>query len=321
MILHCRYVTPARGFQNKVERHAFTRKTRIYPTNKLEVNNSQLSLRRPLSSLYSSHRLSQESNSALASTVMASTIVKSVTTTTTTNTISSTTTTTTVQNMTIAVRTLTGKIVELQVCSTDTVLRLKERLEDKEGIPPAQQRLIHEGKQMNDMGTMEMYGIQHGAMVMLVPSALSHFALYNQQRALNKPGSLPSSRHEALYFSFLRYGYRQWHCPGRFASWMSFGRNVLPPFEKHMLSTNEMHPMPQYATYDPSKEPRYSHFADRCEDGPGPNDGWCPVDSDCEVNVKTGKPFCKKCFPEGGMCSDDTECCKGTCQYNGCTNQ
>lgn len=45
-------------------------------------------------------------------------------------------------------QTLTGKEIEIDIEPTDKVERIKERVEEKEGIPPQQQRLIFSGKQM-----------------------------------------------------------------------------------------------------------------------------------------------------------------------------
>ena len=50
--------------------------------------------------------------------------------------------------MLIKVKTLTGKEIELDIEPGDKVSRIKERVEEKEGIPPPQQRLIFGGKQM-----------------------------------------------------------------------------------------------------------------------------------------------------------------------------
>lgn len=47
-------------------------------------------------------------------------------------------------------QTLTGKEIEIDIEPTDKVERIKERVEEKEGIPPQQQRLIFSGKQMYD---------------------------------------------------------------------------------------------------------------------------------------------------------------------------
>lgn len=43
---------------------------------------------------------------------------------------------------------MTGKEIEIDIEPTDKVDRIKERVEEKEGIPPQQQRLIFSGKQM-----------------------------------------------------------------------------------------------------------------------------------------------------------------------------
>ena len=46
------------------------------------------------------------------------------------------------------VRTLTGKEIDLDIEPDYKVSKIKERVEEKEGIPPVQQRLIFGGKQM-----------------------------------------------------------------------------------------------------------------------------------------------------------------------------
>ncbi|XP_055468844.1 NEDD8-like [Psammomys obesus] len=51
--------------------------------------------------------------------------------------------------MLIKVKTLTGKEIEIDIEPTDKVERIKEPVEEKEGIPPQQQRLIYSGQQMN----------------------------------------------------------------------------------------------------------------------------------------------------------------------------
>ena len=40
----------------------------------------------------------------------------------------------------IKVKTLTGKEIEIDIEPTDSIERIKERVEEKEGIPPVQQR-------------------------------------------------------------------------------------------------------------------------------------------------------------------------------------
>uniref|UniRef100_A0A915CLH7 Ubiquitin-like protein NEDD8 n=1 Tax=Ditylenchus dipsaci TaxID=166011 RepID=A0A915CLH7_9BILA len=70
--------------------------------------------------------------------------------------------------MLIKVKTLTGKEIELDIEPTDRVDRIKEKVEEKEGIPPPQQRLIFAGKQMNDDKTAAEYKVAGGSVLHLV---------------------------------------------------------------------------------------------------------------------------------------------------------
>ncbi|PRQ30540.1 putative ubiquitin [Rosa chinensis] len=68
----------------------------------------------------------------------------------------------------IKVKTLTGKEIEIDIEPTDTIDRIKERVEEKEGIPPVQQRLIYAGKQLGDDKTAKEYNIEGGSVLHLV---------------------------------------------------------------------------------------------------------------------------------------------------------
>ena len=68
----------------------------------------------------------------------------------------------------IHVKTLQGKTMTLDISEDDTIDAIKQKITDKEGIPVDQQRLIFNGKQLEQGMTANDYGLEDGSNIHLV---------------------------------------------------------------------------------------------------------------------------------------------------------
>jgi hypothetical protein len=95
----------------------------------------------------------------------------------------------------IAVMTLTGTVVHLEIAADATVLQFKTDLQRLSGIPGDQQQLLFAGRLLEDDRTLEDYGIEPGAVV--------HMALGGAEPSLLQELRIcdPSSCPKHLVFS------------------------------------------------------------------------------------------------------------------------
>ena len=105
--------------------------------------------------------------------------------------------------MQIFAKTIGGKTITVSLSPKDTIDSLKQKIEDKDGVPAGLQRLVHDGKSLDGDRTMVECGIREWATVSVLLRLLSGPAKVSGDELVQEYGSLSPAAVRGLYLDDL----------------------------------------------------------------------------------------------------------------------
>lgn len=93
-----------------------------------------------------------------------------------------------VGGMYIVAKMISGEMIDLEADLDESIKNIKRKIQDKKGIPSEQQRLMFNGKEMNDYHTLSDYNIQNGSTVHLIKRVRDGMEIFaNLTTSVGKP--------------------------------------------------------------------------------------------------------------------------------------